>query len=212
MNDQFFSKYGDEITFKDLSDLLYKFSQLDCSVPRRDEGRKTDHVERESLKIYMEQLAKMDKWEYPITVKKRERPDFIISQDSRPTIGIEQTEATTNKIQQKFAKFERSTLEIFIDYNAPPEFGNREVKTARSIIDMITKKTLKLNKPNYVLCDRNELLIYTDMCSKGKEDIALEYLYPLYEDSSMHIKYKILFDSISIIFKQTLRHNVIDYN
>ena len=210
MSDPFFDNYGDEITFEDKVDLILKFSEIDCTVPRRELGRKTFHRERESIKTFMESLACNDKLKYPLTIMKHETPDFIITRKSQFTIGLEHTEATTEQIQQTFAKFERSKQDLYMDNNAGGEYGYRFKKAARSILNEITKKLIKLNKPEYEKCDRNELLVYTDMCPEGDEDIALEKLIITYNGLSLHKEFKILFDSISIIFKRILRHNVID--
>lgn len=211
MSIPFFGKYDDEITFTDKDDLIYKFSQIDCTVPPREDGRKTFHVERESLKIYMVKLADMDKLNYPFKITKYETPDFIITRVSKSTIGLEQTEATTESRQQTFAQIARSPQKPFIlPDKEPPVYGKElERKSALRIIDRITNKTIKLNKPNYKLFGRNELLIYTDMCPKGNEDIAIEFLVQQYNKLFFYEKYKTLFDSISIIFKDILRHNVI---
>ena len=211
MSEPFFGKYGDEITFDDKIDLIVKFTQIDCSVPHREEGRKTYHRERESIKIFMEQLACMNKLKYPLTLKKDESPDFIIRREPGFTIGLEHIEATTDQIQQEQAAFSRSNQDPFINENTGPEFGYRVDKAAKGIIDSIKKKTFKLNKPNYTLYDRNELLIFTELISVGDEGITLEKFYSKYEDLSLHKDYNRLFDSISVIFRHSLQHNVIDY-
>lgn len=88
----FFQNYGDEIEFRDLEDLQSKFSQLDCSVPKRSQGRKTEHEERWCLRLYLMVLSSKGYVQFPISVKKRERPDFIIRSASG-TYGLEHTNA-----------------------------------------------------------------------------------------------------------------------
>lgn len=210
MSIPFFEKWMDEIEISNRNDLRYKFSQIDCSVPTRKNGRRTYHRERESLKIYMDNLADMNKLQYPFKIVKQETPDFIITRESKSTIGLEHTEATTKQIQQIFVDVENSQNGILDVSSGLPTFGDgKERKSAEIIIFAIANKIEKLNKPNYKLCQRNELLVYTDICPKGNEDIALKFLIPKYKDMKFHKRYNILFDSISIIFKQTLCHNVL---
>lgn len=201
MSVPFFGKFGDEITFTHKDDLKYKFSQIDCTVPLRIKGRKAYHRERYCLKIYMEQLADTKIFKYPVTIRKHETPDFIITQKSQSTIGLEHTEATTEPFQQTSADFERSPdgslLEVgyFSDPNltreeykraikkpgqkldGPPSYGNAWEKEWTSIITTaFINKIIKLNRPNYTLCDRNELLIYNNTHVMANMEIALPLL------------------------------------
>ena len=233
MKKSFFEKFGNEISFLDKDDLTLKFSDIDCSVPLRTEGRISDHRERYSLKIYMEKRADMDNLMYPVTVMKHETPDFIITQEDHIPRGLEHSEATTEAFQQISTRFESSPKDSLLevsyfserkrsrkyynqaikepgqDLNGLPSYGDAwEKEWVDIVINVINSKTEKLNKPSYTKCDTHELMIYDNSHVMVKIDKALDILYNKYNKWKFLNDHINKFDIISVIYNQQLYYDV----
>jgi len=74
------------------SELLKVLAEIDISVPRRSEGRTKDHTERYAIAHLLSALVGKDRISYPLCLIQRERPDFLLTLDTKQ-IGIEHTEA-----------------------------------------------------------------------------------------------------------------------
>jgi hypothetical protein len=112
MRTPFFEQYGNEIEFQNDSDLLDKFSSIDCSVPGRTEERKSSHRERYCFKIYLMYLLQNKLLKFPLKIIKEETPDFLILCHNE-TIALEVSEAATEDSQRamiELAKSPRGTI------------------------------------------------------------------------------------------------------
>jgi hypothetical protein len=87
---------------KDKAELLKVLDKLSFRVPRRDQGRKTEHAEKYSIYRFFEVMAQNDRIRYPLIIFKRERPDFEIWMPNL-NVGVEHTEAVPgNKALEQF--------------------------------------------------------------------------------------------------------------
>lgn len=120
MKTPFFQQYGNEITFQNHSDLIEKFSHIDCSVPKRTCGRRSSHTERYDLKFYLERLPEKCLLKFPFSVRKEESPDFILSNNETIT-ALEVTEATTESFQKAQTKQETEPEGTWLELN--PSFN-----------------------------------------------------------------------------------------
>lgn len=103
-------------------DLLKILAAIDISVPGRTEGRKTEHTERYSICRLLSTLAKTEYLSYPLSLTKRERPDFLLTCKGQ-TIGIEVTEATSTDYSSYQALVQKQNPGHFIE---PSHFRHGE--------------------------------------------------------------------------------------
>lgn len=234
MKTQFFEQYGNEIEFKNDSDVNEKFSSIDCSVPKKTQGRTSDHKERFCIKIYLMALCLNKLLRFPLRIKKSEAPDFLILSNNQ-TIALEVTEATTEDFQcadtelekspegtmleNSFLKFENSSLPKGEYKKALRKPGEKLIGDAwvgdslerewvNIIISAIDKKIHKLNEPHFKTANRYELLIYESQVVGLVIDKAL----PLLNDA-IHKKFHLAsfernFDSISVIYNDQLLYDI----
>ncbi|PIR37832.1 MAG: hypothetical protein COV35_07845 [Alphaproteobacteria bacterium CG11_big_fil_rev_8_21_14_0_20_39_49] len=176
--------------------LLKALAAIDISVPRRTGGRTTEHTECYSICRLLSTLAKTDYLSYPLSLTKRERPDFLLDCNGQ-SIGIEVTEATSTDYSSYQALVQHKNPGHFIE---PTHFrhGERisrkrkqellEAETLTSIPwsgdeaekewslfikDAIEKKHKKLKELSFDKFNQNWLLIY-DNCPASflnKEDL-----------------------------------------
>lgn len=85
------------IDAKNRNKLLAALIDTDITVPPRSQGRMGEHTERYAIAHLLSTLAKEDMLEYPLSLRKRERPDFVLSMP-KETAGIEQTEAVAHNV------------------------------------------------------------------------------------------------------------------
>ena len=116
------------------------------------------------------------KW--PLSVKKHEGPDFVISGLAEKTIGLEVTQATDTELERKHSISERSNFEKvvvkasdgyhLIPKNGPlvgmPFWGGASVNQwCRTALESILDKIVKLNSETYNKFSSNQLLIYANL-------------------------------------------------
>jgi hypothetical protein len=129
---------GSELSFASAGDLIRQLAEIDYSVPRRTEGRRSYHRERYCVVRYLTALARSSLLKFPLRVEKRESPDFLLHLPDGTVTGIEITEAGTERAQR-----------------AEPELELKGI-----ILDSIAAKVEALNRGHYAKADRYGLLIY----------------------------------------------------
>lgn len=113
-----------------IEQLMNKLSRFDTTVPLRSEGRTKDHVERYCIVRLLATLAECGMINYPLTLEKSERPDFVLNMKGR-TVGIEHTEVVSENVAH---------TDFLRDKGHGPEF----YFTPRSIPGEKRKKAKKL--------------------------------------------------------------------
>ena len=223
----FFERHGNEIEFKNKADFLKKFSNINCSVPRRNEGRKSEHRERYDLKIYLSVLTEYKLLKFPFKVEKSESPDFIISFYQEEKIGLEMVDAGTEEEQQlmtKQDKIKKDTLFVsgpnnkhfLIESNENEEFGEGwdgdsvEREWVSNILDTINKKVSKLNEPYFKKFNKNELLIYDTIHAGHMLNVngAIPLLKKAIVENSYQRGFKDTFHCISILRINQLLYDI----
>lgn len=121
------------------SELLKALRETEISVPRRSGGRTKSHVERYSIAKLLSALVGRNHFSYPLSLIRRERPDFLLTMDAT-RIGIEHTEAISQNAAKKQVLREKGIgPELsFLSHHQP---GERK-KSAKELIEEI-----KANNP-----------------------------------------------------------------
>lgn len=118
------------------SQLIDALSRLDIAVPRRSEGRTTNHTERYAVAHMLSALLDSDRLTYPLNLTQRDRPDFVLSMGALQ-IGIEHTEAISeNEAHKTFLREKGYGSEVhFISRKIPGE----PKRQAKQLIDEIER-------------------------------------------------------------------------
>lgn len=167
-------------------DLEAKLSEIDISVPPRDEGRKTEDCERSSIARFLATLNRIGNLRFPIVVTKRERPDFSVELGVE-SWGVEITEAIPTSYAHAKAVAAKEYPDALIDIslfkygedksieeireivNASELTGDgwsgkgAEKELAEAIKQVVAFKTKKLRSESFARFSRNILLIYENM-------------------------------------------------
>ncbi len=141
------------------TDLQTLLNQVDTYVPGRIEGRTTSHTEKYTMHLYLETLVKNGMLNFPISVMHSDKPDFIFK-EQETTIGIEVTEA----VSQKFAAY--SAL--------------RDREFPESVIDL---GLFHWDAPERTLEEMRELLRTNTLTSRGWDGDAPEREWAFYINS-----------------------------
>lgn len=169
------------------NDLISILGSFDITVPLRTEGRKTPHVERWAICRLLSTLAKNELLCYPVSLKHRDRPDFLLK-CHETQIGIELTEAISEQYAAFSALAEREFPNSFLEpghfrwgktrptieemrellrqkqLSSPPWEGDRaEREWALHFQNVIETKLLKLAKPGFEAFQENWLVIYDNL-------------------------------------------------
>lgn len=163
--------------------LLQTLSEMDISVPLRSEGRLSDHTERYAIAYMLATLAQEEKLNYPLTLTKSERPDFLLLFGENK-IGIEHTEAISENVAQsdflrekghghefqfvrhsepgeKKKKSKKLISELAENKAGPGWMGDSvEREWAAAMFHFLNEKIYSAQKPGYKLFESNWLLIY----------------------------------------------------
>lgn len=224
MRTPFFGQYGNDIEFQNDSDLLDKFSNIDCSVPSRTQGRKSSHRERYCLKIYLIYLLQNKLLKFPFKIIKEEAPDFFILCHNE-TIALEVTDAATEDYQRAMTELEKSPLGTILEsgtyelvkpgqrLNGPGWNGNSaEIEWVRVILDSIINKIKSLNQPHFKTAGRYELLIYdnSDVSVMLHVKDALPLLKKSIHEKLNTKRFEKTFHLISVIHSSQLLYDVTD--
>ncbi len=167
-----FTDPGSELSFASAGDLTRQLSEMDSSVPRRTEGRRSHHRERYCIVRYLTALARSSLLKFPLRVEKSESPDFLLHLSDGTVAGIEVTEAGTERSQRAATQLEKSPPGSFLEdedkLRMPGEelqgrvyAGNEpEIELAKIFLKAVIDKTGALNRGHYTEAGRYELLIY----------------------------------------------------
>lgn len=169
------------------NDLISNLRGFDITVPLRTEGRKTPHVERWTICRLLSTLAENDLLCYPVALKHRDRPDFLL-QCHDAKIGIELTEASSEQYTAYSALAEHEFPDSFLEpghfrwgapklateemrellrqeqLTSPPWVGDHaEREWALYFQSVVETKLLKLAKPGFETFRENWLAIYDNL-------------------------------------------------
>lgn len=123
------------LTAKNIAELEKALKSIDISVPKRSEGRTTEHTEQHDIVVLLNALSNTNKLSYPIELIKRERPDFLLKA-SGVEVGIKHTEAVPQNSAHKSVlrdKLEGASQIHFITRSVPGEAR----KTAKELTEEI---------------------------------------------------------------------------
>jgi hypothetical protein len=168
-------------------DLLATLRMTDISVPARTGGRTTAHTERYTICRLLSTLATHNRFRFPLTVSRRDRPDVFIKAGS-VGIGIEITEAVPEQFASLCALAEREFPDMWLPvdhfpWDAPPlsKKQMRSLLTAKAVAPSgwlsdeperewahfmrraIDTKLSKLVNPDFAKFDQNWLSIYDNL-------------------------------------------------
>ena len=171
------------IEAKSKESLLHALSEINISVPLRSEKRESDHVELYAIAYMLATLAQEEKLNYPLILRKSERPDFLLLSGENK-IGIEHTEAVSENVAQSDFLQEKGRRHE-VQFVRCPEPGEKRKKSKRLISELeennpgdgwagdsverewaaamfyfVNKKICTAQKPEYKLFESNWLLIY----------------------------------------------------
>jgi hypothetical protein len=112
---------GEILSAGSFGEFQRKLAQLDISVPRRSEGRKTHHAERYGIAHLLATLPQT-RLSFPLVLVHGDRPDFVLEMRSG-NIGIEHSEAVPeNEARaQIIREREHSPETHFLSHAAPDE-------------------------------------------------------------------------------------------
>lgn len=84
---------GETLRASDETELRQVLEKIDIPVPRRTQGRKASHRERNTLVHFLRALLPAGLLEYPLTITKDEKPDLLVVEGDQPQVGWEISEA-----------------------------------------------------------------------------------------------------------------------
>jgi hypothetical protein len=132
------------------ADLEHVFGILGRAVgPRTGRGNRT-HDEKEwwCLRRYIFTLSAAGQLEFPISIRKGERPDFRCEFGSRP-VGIEVTQATDAQDQKATTKLQQSDASQALVGSFGGRFprggGNPELAWQRDVLEAVRSKSQNLD-------------------------------------------------------------------
>jgi len=205
-----FTDKGDELLFASAGDLIRQLGEIDSSVPRRTEGRRTHHRERYCIVRDLKALTQSSLLRFPFKVVKWESPDFLLHLPDGTVTGVEITEAGTEQVQRAWTQLERSPPGSFMEggeIRLPGEelrgrgwAGNEpEQELTRLVLAALADKTEKLNRGHYASADRYELLIYDNSGLPTDLDTLVPILKPALADWLRQNQTERAFGSISVL-------------
>jgi hypothetical protein len=216
-----FTDPGSALSFTSAGDLIRQLSEIDSSVPRRTEERRSHHRERYCIVRYLTALARHGLLEFPLKVEKSESPDFLLHLPDGAVSGIEITEAGTERSQRAATQLEKSPPGSFLEnedsLRMPDEesqgrgdVGNEpEIELTDILLRAVMAKTGALNRGHYAEADRHELLIYDNShlaVLTGLGDLA-PFLKPVLNEWLAQNQTQRAFSSISVLRDTELLYN-----
>ncbi|MDP2884479.1 MAG: hypothetical protein Q8P51_05590 [Ignavibacteria bacterium] len=201
-----------ELQFANPADFDAWYSTLDCKTYSL---RKAE-TELACLARYLKSLRNHPGHPiyWPLTVLKRESPDFSIFQDGFPTIGLEHSTVTTTKYQAFRAESLKGTedrivwLDSFKIGGPPTQWYNEgwvgseaEQEWAQLALQRILDKLVLLNSLRFTKFDRNELLLNTVSYLPNLDmTLAFKHLSKILTASVQESNPLCSFDSITFIY------------
>ena len=107
MSDGFFGARGDSFAAKDPAELRARLDQLETTVPRRTEGRTSEHRERYCIVHYLRTLERNGLVEFPFKITKGESPDFRVETGCQ-LFGLEHADAGNEEFQAAVTHWEKA--------------------------------------------------------------------------------------------------------
>lgn len=164
-----FLENDEELVFNDARQLSvfldYVFSKGDpWKPPGRNSGRTTAHRERYCLRYFL--AAEQDAFDYPIAIRKTERPDFLVEDEKGAVIGVEHTDAGPEAYQRWLAQTEQEDGALFASgwdgtENSEGFAGDQMYREAvDDLVAALNNKIKSINKQGYSLADEFVLVIY----------------------------------------------------
>jgi hypothetical protein len=180
-------------------DLLLQLPSISLAVPSRADGRAKHHTETYSIVRLLNSMP-FDYFLYPLSLVRRERPDFEI-QSGEISIGIEHTEAISeNAAKEAYLRSQgagpnvyfvkRASIneprksrkellaEIEADEPGEPWMGDSiERDWSVAMAHFVRKKMEVATRPGFQRLDQNWLLIYDNWPAVGlKSERGISYL------------------------------------
>ncbi|MCG8426999.1 MAG: hypothetical protein MI754_06555 [Chromatiales bacterium] len=115
-----------------------KLAEIDITVPPRHEGRTTEDRERWSILRFLATLNQQERIDFPLSLTKRERPDFHIRIAGRDW-GVEITEAIPTDYAKALAIAANLDPDVVIDRSL---FKFGEKKSIEEILEIIESSKL----------------------------------------------------------------------
>ncbi|MCI0707167.1 MAG: hypothetical protein L0Y80_06775 [Ignavibacteriae bacterium] len=209
MNSDYLSEDGKSLTFESRSEFDSILGTLDLNVPSRISGRKSFHRERYCAIRYLKGAVYYNQINFPFSICKSERPDFIITFCNGETIGLEHSEITTKKWQQTLTQIARLLQQkqalfgnLPNDELKPDEAASKWVELALKAIE---KKTEDLNKRDFKKLDSYELLLYsnTDLPNVEQNQI-IPKLSEVFNKKFNSMNFSKFYSSISVVYGDEL--------
>ncbi len=171
----------------DTGSLIAALKSTSIDVPRRTDGRNTEHTEKWSICRLLATLSHNNRLTFPLTVQHVDKPGFILEMNKNK-YGIEVTESILPDYAKCCAMAERENPEAVIDMSLF-KWGNPrktteelreiincseltgdgwsgnspEIEWAHYINDAISTKLYKLNNAGYVELPENWIYIYDNL-------------------------------------------------
>lgn len=151
------------VTFESADCLMKYFRKVGAKVGGRIGPHKRTQDEKElfNLRQYLRTLAANDLLEFPLTVEKRESPDFLLTNSEPKTWGLEVTEATTQAWQRELTVTEGDTTSLRPLGRDGWRGNSAERETCAAILRAMHKKARKIR--GYGLTSQCDLLIYVNV-------------------------------------------------
>ncbi len=180
-----------DLSAKSAGELSRVVSQINIAVAARGEGRTTEQRERWSICRFLAAIAASDWLRYPLEVRKRERPDYVLNEAALFT-GVEITEAVPPDWARVDVRRKEFGEQAFLLHRFHPGEPNRsqaeieriargilpsdgwagdspEREWADAIFHTFRRKVEVATKPGFQLFDRNVVLIYDNWPLPGVE-------------------------------------------
>lgn len=165
-----------------INELALALGKIDISVPKRSDGRKSEHTERYTI-VNLLRSMRCNEVDFPLSLSHRDKPDFLLTM-SASEVGIEHTEAVPQNEAQAMRLHEEGHGKdtYLISHRSPSEkrinrrqlIKNIEENTetdgwagdapekewAAAMVCSAEKKIQAIRKPGFDRFSENWLLIY----------------------------------------------------
>jgi hypothetical protein len=218
---QTFEVKGSELFSQDARDFLKKLREIDTTVPQRTQGRRSHHRERYCIVRYLDTLAKASRLTFPLRVVKCESPDFFLYFPDL-AVGLEITEAGTEKSQQSATQLEKSPVGTVVEAEASLRLPGEALEggghvndepvreLSRLIVQRLQEKTATLNEPQFKAAACYDLLVYDNSGVLGVL-AKLDDLAPIAKNSLLswqaHSQARRKFSTISLLRDRRLLYD-----
>ena len=169
---EFLETQNEEVEFEDASHIRRYFAIKDFRKDSRHTADlEDDHGERHAIKSLLTSYP--NRYTFPLKVRKRERPDFLLLSPDME-IGLEISQATTTEIERDYNQILRRGNSELVEYapdghnirslGAPLEgrgfFGHQDcLRVAKIAAEALKSKIEKLNKRGFYRASSDQLLL-----------------------------------------------------